>query len=223
MVVHSISFAATWALIYGMPHFTKIATPPPLVSVFLSLLSMLYESMFILSVFSNFVSVINIMSTSCILRNTLSSNLPRMPFAFQVISFTYFSFGVNYIASFSENSIIISIRSNESRQCFNFEVNSRIIFIRFLISITSFNFLISDTKATLFRHHREVSRVRIPGRMASHGCCVVCVSCRPEKGELRRGEGGRGWPGKVPRSPAAPPKEKGKKLVDRKVPDRPIW
>jgi hypothetical protein len=69
----------------------------------------------------------------------------------------------------------------------------------------------------------QVSRVRIPGRMASHGCCVVCVSCRPEKGELRRGEGGRGWPGKVPRSPAAPPKEKGKKLVDRKVPDRPIW
>ncbi|KAJ3638664.1 hypothetical protein MTP99_002011 [Tenebrio molitor] len=76
-------------------------------------------------------------------------------------------------------------------------------------------------RATLFRHHREVSRVRIPGRMASHGCCVVCVSCRPEKkGELRRGEGGRGWPGKVPRSPAAPPKEKGKKLVDRKVPDK---
>jgi hypothetical protein len=35
---------------------------------------------------------------------------------------------------------------------------------------------------------------------------------------------GRGWPGTVPRSPAAPPKkEKGKKLVDRKVPDRPIW
>jgi hypothetical protein len=45
-----------------------------------------------------------------------------------------------------------------------------------------------------------------------------------KKGELRRGEGGRGWPGKVPRGPAAPPKkEKGKKLVDRKVPDRPIW
>jgi hypothetical protein len=56
---------------------------------------------------------------------------------------------------------------------------------------------------------------------ASHGCCVVCVSCRPEK--ERRGEGGRGWPGKVPRSPAAPPREKREKLVDRKVPDRPIW
>jgi hypothetical protein len=38
-----------------------------------------------------------------------------------------------------------------------------------------------------------------------------------KKGELRRGEGGRGWPGKVPRSPAAPPKEKEKKLVDRKA------
>jgi hypothetical protein len=46
-------------------------------------------------------------------------------------------------------------------------------------------------RATLFRHHREVSRVRIPGRMASHGCCVVCVSCRPEKGE--RVEERRGW------------------------------
>jgi hypothetical protein len=33
-----------------------------------------------------------------------------------------------------------------------------------------------------------------------------------KKGELRRGEGGRGWPGKVPRSPAAPPKEKGEKI-----------
>jgi hypothetical protein len=33
-----------------------------------------------------------------------------------------------------------------------------------------------------------------------------------KKGELRRGEGGRGWPGKVPRRPAAPPKEKGKKI-----------
>ncbi|KAJ3626587.1 hypothetical protein MTP99_017071 [Tenebrio molitor] len=41
---------------------------------------------------------------------------------------------------------------------------------------------------------------------ASHGCCVVCVSCGPEK--ERRGKGGRGWPGKVPRSPAAPPREK---------------
>jgi hypothetical protein len=77
-----------------------------------------------------------------------------------------------------------------------------------------------EVRATPFRHHREVSRVRIPGRMG-HGCYVVCVSCRPEK--ERRGEGRRGWPGKVPRSPAAPPKEKGKKLVDRKVPDRPIW
>jgi hypothetical protein len=60
----------------------------------------------------------------------------------------------------------------------------------------------------------------------SHGCCVVCVSCRPEKerrGADRVGVGGRGWPGKVPRSPAAPLKEKGKTLVDRKVPDRPIW
>jgi hypothetical protein len=76
-------------------------------------------------------------------------------------------------------------------------------------------------RATLFRHHREVSRVRIPG-LPWMLCCVRFVSSR-KKGELRRGEGGRGWPGKVPRSPAAPPKEKGKKLVDRKVPDRPIW
>jgi hypothetical protein len=32
-----------------------------------------------------------------------------------------------------------------------------------------------------------------------------------------------GWPGKVPRSPAAPHKEKReKKQADRKVPDRPV-
>jgi hypothetical protein len=81
-----------------------------------------------------------------------------------------------------------------------------------------------EERATLFRHHREVSRVRIPGRMGLPWmlCVVVFVLCRPEK--EKRGEGGRGWPGKVPRSPAAPPKrKKGKKLVDRKVPDRPIW
>jgi hypothetical protein len=71
-----------------------------------------------------------------------------------------------------------------------------------------------EGRATLFRHHREVSRVRIPGRMGLPWmlCCVRFVSSRKGK----RGEGGRGWPGKVPR-------KKEKKLVDRKVPDRPIW
>jgi hypothetical protein len=52
-------------------------------------------------------------------------------------------------------------------------------------------------------------------------CVVVFVLCRPEKGERRR-EGGHGWLGKVPRSPAAPHKENGEKQADRKkVPDRP--
>jgi hypothetical protein len=54
---------------------------------------------------------------------------------------------------------------------------------------------------------------------------VLCAYCVVQKGE-RRGEGGRWWSGKVPRSPAAPSKEKkrgeGKKqLADRKVPERP--
>jgi hypothetical protein len=42
---------------------------------------------------------------------------------------------------------------------------------------------------------------------------VLCAFrvVQKKKGELRRGEGGRGWPGKVPRSPAAPPKEKREK------------
>jgi hypothetical protein len=78
-------------------------------------------------------------------------------------------------------------------------------------------------RATLFRHHREVSRVRIPGRMVGLPwmLCVVFVLCRPEKRERRR-EGGRGWLGKVLRSPAAPHKEKGEKQADRKkVLDRP--
>jgi hypothetical protein len=53
---------------------------------------------------------------------------------------------------------------------------------------------------------------------ASHGCCVVFVLCCPE----RRREGGRGWPGKVPRSPAAHKEKREEKQADRKVPDRPV-
>jgi hypothetical protein len=73
-----------------------------------------------------------------------------------------------------------------------------------------------EGKATLVRHHREVSRVRIPGRMGLQWmlCVVVFVLCRPEKGERRR-EGGRGWPGKIPRSPAAAHKEKEKNKPQR--------
>jgi hypothetical protein len=69
-----------------------------------------------------------------------------------------------------------------------------------------------EGRATLFRHHREVSRVRMPDRMGLPWmlCVVVFVLCRPEKGkgEERVGVGGRG---KVPRSPAAPHKEKREK------------
>jgi hypothetical protein len=76
-----------------------------------------------------------------------------------------------------------------------------------------------EGRATLFRHHREVSRVRIPGRMGLPWmlCVVVFVLWRPEKGER---EGGRGWPGKVPRSPAAPHKKNkptAKYLIDQLV------
>jgi hypothetical protein len=53
---------------------------------------------------------------------------------------------------------------------------------------------------------------------ASHGCCVVFVLCCPE----RRREGRRGWPGKVPRSPAAHEEKREEKQADRKVPDRPV-
>jgi hypothetical protein len=44
-----------------------------------------------------------------------------------------------------------------------------------------------EGRATLFRHHREVSRVRIPGRMGLPWmlCVVVFVLCRPEKVEER--------------------------------------
>jgi hypothetical protein len=67
-----------------------------------------------------------------------------------------------------------------------------------------------EGRATLFRHHREVSRVRIPGRMASHGCLCLYSCCgvqKKEKGEERVAW----WPGKVPRSPAAPHKKKRRK------------
>jgi hypothetical protein len=56
-----------------------------------------------------------------------------------------------------------------------------------------------EGRATLFRHHREVSRVRIPGRMGLPWMFVfVFVLWRPEKGGRRR------------------------KKADRKVPDRPV-
>jgi hypothetical protein len=53
-----------------------------------------------------------------------------------------------------------------------------------------------EGRATLFRHHREVSRVRIPGRMGLPWmlCCVRFVSSRQRRGEERVAEGGRGWP-----------------------------
>jgi hypothetical protein len=64
-----------------------------------------------------------------------------------------------------------------------------------------------EGRATLSRHHREVSRVQIPGRMGLQWmlCVVVFVLCRPEK---RRGERvGVGSRGKYP---GAPPHHKGK-------------
>jgi hypothetical protein len=66
---------------------------------------------------------------------------------------------------------------------------------------------VMEARATLFRHHRDVSRVQIPGRMGLPWVCAVfrVVLSRKEKGEER---GGRGWPGKVPRNP---PAHKGKK------------
>jgi hypothetical protein len=42
---------------------------------------------------------------------------------------------------------------------------------------------------------------------ASHGCCVLLYSCCVVQKKEKR-EGGRGSPGKVPRSPAAPHKGK---------------
>jgi hypothetical protein len=44
-----------------------------------------------------------------------------------------------------------------------------------------------EGRATLSRHHREVSRVQIPGRMGLPWmlCVVVFVLCRPENGEER--------------------------------------
>jgi hypothetical protein len=42
---------------------------------------------------------------------------------------------------------------------------------------------------------------------ASHGC-LCCISCCVVQNGKRRREGGRGWPGKVPRSPAARKRKK---------------
>jgi hypothetical protein len=76
-----------------------------------------------------------------------------------------------------------------------------------------------EGRATLFRHHREVSRVQIPGRMGLPWmlCCIRVVLSR--KGEERVGVGDRG------KYLGAPPhirKTERKKQADRKVPDRPV-
>jgi hypothetical protein len=63
-------------------------------------------------------------------------------------------------------------------------------------------------RATLSRHHREVSRVQIPGRMGLPWMFVLYfMLCCPErkKGEERVGVGGRG------KYPGAPPHIKGKR------------
>jgi hypothetical protein len=55
-----------------------------------------------------------------------------------------------------------------------------------------------EGRATLFRHHREVSRVRIPGRMDVVCCCIRVVSSRKRRRE-RVGVGSRGkYPGAPP-------------------------
>jgi hypothetical protein len=71
-----------------------------------------------------------------------------------------------------------------------------------------------EGRATLFRHHREVSRVRIPGRMGLPWMlCVVFVLCRPEKGEERRWAWVAGESTPEPRRTTG---KNGKKQADRK-------
>jgi hypothetical protein len=76
-----------------------------------------------------------------------------------------------------------------------------------------------EGRATLFRHHREVSRARIPGRMRPPMDVVLYSCCVVQKGERRR-EGGRGWPGTVPRSPAAHKEKKERKKQARYLIDQ---
>jgi hypothetical protein len=58
------------------------------------------------------------------------------------------------------------------------------------VCLTGADGRVVEGRATLFRHHREVSRVRIPVRMGLPWMFVfVFVLWRPEKGERRR-EGG---------------------------------
>jgi hypothetical protein len=69
-----------------------------------------------------------------------------------------------------------------------------------------------EGRATLSRHHREVSMVQIPGRMGLPWMFVLYfMLCCPErkKGEERVGVGGRG------KYPGAPPHIKGKRGKSR--------
>jgi hypothetical protein len=80
-----------------------------------------------------------------------------------------------------------------------------------------------EGRATLFRHHREVSRVRIPGHMGLPWMFVfVFVLWRPEKGGRRRERVGVGSRGKYPGAPPHHIGKKRRKKADRKVPDRPV-
>jgi hypothetical protein len=71
-----------------------------------------------------------------------------------------------------------------------------------------------EGRATLFRHHREASKVRIPGRMGLPWMlCVFVLCCPGRKKEKRVGVGGQG------KYPGAPPhirKKREKKQADRK-------
>jgi hypothetical protein len=74
---------------------------------------------------------------------------------------------------------------------------------------------VMEGRATLFRHHREVSRVQIPGRMGLPWmlCCIRVVLSRKEK---------RGGRGKYPGAPPHIRKKREEKQAVRKLPDRPV-
>jgi hypothetical protein len=76
-----------------------------------------------------------------------------------------------------------------------------------------------EGRATLFRHHREVRRVQIPGGI---GLPWMFVLCCPEKRKKKRG--GRGMPGKKKRGKNKPTArylidqygERGKAIIKKK-------
>ncbi|KAJ3629429.1 hypothetical protein MTP99_013822 [Tenebrio molitor] len=88
------------------------------------------------------------------------------------------------------------------------------------VCLVGANGRVVEGRATLSRHHREVSRVQILGRMGLPWMFVLYfMLCCPERKKKEK----RGWVWVAGESTPEPRRTKEKEeKADRKVPDRPV-